>query len=326
MNVLSTWRGSSRHRERGVKVALAIAAAVMLVPAIGASGTPGPRCFGAAARDPAHPCENAALRRSVVPRPRDALLEPSAACTPIQTASPEVCAFGVASERAAASFALVGDSHAVHWRAALEIVARAKHWRGLTLYRSRCPLSLAERSHASPDHAECERWKREVLRWFTAHPEIGTVVVSQRSSTGVVVAPGHDAFETQVAGYAAAWQALPASVEHIVVIREPPYNSFATNACVERAIRRHRRADLACARTRRIALRPDPAAVAATRLATPRVQLIDLSHFMCDRTRCFPVVGGALVHKDRGHLTRVFSATLGPYVLRALNHPMPGRR
>ena len=47
---------------------------------------------------------------------------------------------------------------------------------------------------------------------------------------------------------------------------------------------------------------------------------------MCDRTRCFPVVGGALVHKDRGHLTRVFSTTLGPYVLRALNQLMPGRR
>jgi hypothetical protein len=39
---------------------------------------------------------------------------------------------------------------------------------------------------------------------------------------------------------------------------------------------------------------------------------------MCDRENCFPVVGGALVIKDIGHLTRTFSATLGPYLDRAI--------
>jgi hypothetical protein len=48
------------------------------------------------------------------------------------------------------------------------------------------------------------------------------------------------------------------------------------------------------------------------------VQVIDLTHFMCGRRRCFPVVGGALVHKDPTHLTRVFATTLGPYLLRRL--------
>ena len=33
------------------------------------------------------------------------------------------------------------------------------------------------------------------------------------------------------------------------------------------------------------------------------------------------VVGGVLVHKDVGHLTRDFSATLGPYLLRSLSTP-----
>jgi hypothetical protein len=49
------------------------------------------------------------------------------------------------------------------------------------------------------------------------------------------------------------------------------------------------------------------------------VRAIDLTRFMCGRTRCFPVVGGVLVHKDIGHLTRVFSTTLGPYLLRAVD-------
>ena len=36
------------------------------------------------------------------------------------------------------------------------------------------------------------------------------------------------------------------------------------------------------------------------------------------RAGCFPVVGGVLVHKDVGHLTRQFSTTLGRYLLSAL--------
>jgi hypothetical protein len=48
------------------------------------------------------------------------------------------------------------------------------------------------------------------------------------------------------------------------------------------------------------------------------VKLIDLTPFMCDDRACFPVVGGALVIKDVGHLTRTFSATLGPFLGRAV--------
>jgi hypothetical protein len=47
--------------------------------------------------------------------------------------------------------------------------------------------------------------------------------------------------------------------------------------------------------------------------------VIDLSRYMCGRRKCFPVVGGVLVHKDVGHITRLFATTLGPYMLRAIN-------
>ncbi len=51
---------------------------------------------------------------------------------------------------------------------------------------------------------------------------------------------------------------------------------------------------------------------------------------MCGRRTCLPVVGGALVHKDETHLTRVFATTLGPYLLRhvdrAFAHMAAGTR
>ena len=64
------------------------------------------------------------------------------------------------------------------------------------------------------------------------------------------------------------------------------------------------------------ALKRDPAEPAALASDPRRVQLIDMTRFMCSSRLCMPVIGGALVHKDQTHLTRVFATTLGPYLLR----------
>jgi hypothetical protein len=50
-----------------------------------------------------------------------------------------------------------------------------------------------------------------------------------------------------------------------------------------------------------------------------QIQVVDLTRYMCDGARCYPVVGGVLVHKDRGHLTRTFATTLAPYLSAQLN-------
>src|SRR3954466_5107208 len=135
---------------------------VVLVFVASATASATPRCFGAASRDPAEPCVNPALRLTVTPTPEDAVLEPSAACTPVRSAvAPSRCRFGVTQARAAATVALVGDSHAVHWRAALEHVFRVHRWRGITLYRSRCPFTAARTSLPEPDGSGCEQWKTD---------------------------------------------------------------------------------------------------------------------------------------------------------------------
>ena len=45
---------------------------------------------------------------------------------------------------------------------------------------------------------------------------------------------------------------------------------------------------------------------------------------MCDARRCFPVVGGALVHKDEHHMTTVFARTLWPYLARRVDRLVKG--
>ncbi len=161
-------------------------------------------------------------------------------------------------------------------------------------------------------------------QWFVPHPSVKTVVVSHNAEGGVRVGAAEDPFEAKVAGYTAAWAALPSSVEHIIVLRDTPDARPTTNDCVERALAKRKRASLACAVPRQEALATDPAVVAATRAATPRIQVIDLTPLMCDAARCYNVIGGVLVHKDIGHMTRTFSATLGRYLLRALDRLQRG--
>src|SRR5581483_8102633 len=134
------------------------------------------RCFGAASRDPENPCDNPRLRLMVDPSPRAAFKSPNWRCTRLRPQGPiEPCAFGVSRRQAAGTVALVGDSHAAHWRAAVDSVARAKHWYGLSLMRPGCPFSTALERLREELRRECVAWHRALPGWFRRHPEVSTV-------------------------------------------------------------------------------------------------------------------------------------------------------
>jgi hypothetical protein len=311
---------------RGAHIALLIGAAMLLLTAAPAPAAPPDPvtqrpCFGAAARDPLIRCADPSLRLTVFPSPADALLAPNAACVPggrMSLVYP--CTFGVrlaAASDATGTLALVGDSHASHWRAAVDVIAARKRLPAVSITRSRCPFIDATVSMPRPDRIACRAWNAEVMAYLRSHREISTLFVSQRSSAQFVRAKGKDNLETQIAGYIRLWRSLPATIEHVVVIRDTPRGSTASTLCVQRAIAAKRAAGRWCSRPRAQALHTDPALVAARRLRSPRVHAIDLSSFFCDARRCFPVVGGAFVYKDGDHISTVFARTLGPYLLRA---------
>ncbi|MEA2312431.1 MAG: hypothetical protein QOE28_2399 [Solirubrobacteraceae bacterium] len=284
-----------------------------------------PPCFGAAARGP-RPCDNPRLRLAVVPTPLQARDRRNAPCRLIGMRDLlYVCSFGAPRSRATRTIALIGDSHASHWRAALDPVARARGWYGISLTHSGCPFNaaIAMKALREPARSQCQRWNREVAAWLRAHREVTTVFVSAISGSSWVPAHGRSAFETAVAGFAAAWRALPPTVRQVVVIRDTPKASSNTAPCVMRAIAEHRRAGVACALPRAVAITPDAEAVAAARLRSRRVGIADLTRFICDARLCYPVVGGALVYKDEHHMTTVFARTLAPYLGRRVDALVP---
>ena len=98
-----------------------------------------------------------------------------------------------------------------------------------------------------------------------------------------------------------------------------PHGRSSTPGCVAKAVERDRNPALRCARPRADALRTDLRRSPPNSIRSDRVHLVDLSSYMCDADVCPPVIGGALVIKDVGHMTQTFSRTLGPYVGRAID-------
>jgi len=293
-------------------------------------------CRGAAWRA-RRVCET--LRFGVSPTPSVAEITPSAPCTledhadgifdplppPDGTAAPaasdgellSLCVFGAAPPVARNGVALVGDSHAGMWRAALAIVAHSLAWEGASVTRASCPFSAGVPIIPQAVAASCLRWRLDVVNWFEANPQVGTMFVAAHFSARVVPAPGQTAFDAAVAGDLAAWRELPPTVKHIVVLRDPPDAGRGTAPCVQAAIDRRQQAGIVCALKRARALHRDPAVVAAG-LFGPRASVIDLSSFFCDKRLCYPVIGGVLVYADSNHITRAYSETLAPYLRRQI--------
>ena len=307
--------GLAPSRRRATCVWLVVVAGALAALVVDGARGDVPRCFGAAARDPLAPCVNPQLTRTAIPAPADAPLQTSEPCVRIERATPPACAFGTPAKTAKTSVALLGDSHATHWRAALAYVARKRRWHGVSINRNLCPLTLARTRNPE----RCKGWTRGVLRWLRNHHEVRTVFVSANAGSGVEPVSGETRAQAKIGGYVRAWSAIAPSVREVFVLRDVPHSRGDTADCVASAVSRRRNPAVRCARPRERALVRDLEAEAAQLDPSDRVRLIDLSSYMCDERSCMPVVGGALVIKDIGHMTRTFSRSLGPYLGRAVD-------
>jgi len=274
------------------------------------------RCWGAASRDPRRRCVNRALTNVVVPTPDAVLFQPASVsyCAGNLTTSPaaSLCAFGVKAARARGNVALIGDSHAAAFLPALQYVAIANRWHGLAYVHNGCGLSTALIAGYGPaDRDGCHAWAQTVLSWLWQHPELTTLVITGRNTRRWTTAAA--------VGFHQAWQSIPPWVHRIFIIRDVPHSVGSEPDCVTRAVARHQPAGTRCAQPRSRTTRYDPEAAAALNAHSPRVHLLDFTRFFCDKHRCFPVVGGALIYADLDHMTHEFAPTLGPYVLSSIN-------
>lgn len=279
------------------------------------------QCYGAAARDPARRCDNPALRNSVEPPPERAKVKSDPYCDTVQHIGLlTACSFGAMPEDAARTFALIGDSHAANLKNAVFVLTLAKRWRGVSLFRSGCPLTRGAPILPSPQRSRrCQEWNNQALAWLSRHPEVDTVFLSAHAGARVRPSGGRSDAEAVHAGYRDVIRALLRLGRRVVVVRDTPPFTRELSRCVSRAIAARRRAQTECTRPRSVAVRRDPLVDAARSVGSSKARVIDLTRHFCNSSRCFAVIGGALVRHDESHLTQAFSATLGPFMLRALD-------
>lgn len=296
-------------------LACALAALVAIAWARPAPAAP-PKCFGAAARDPRHPCSNPT--RSVYPAEYSVASHPyTTSCKLLHEQPAPVCTFGASAGRATKHIALIGDSHALQWRAALETAARGARWRGYSITTAACVFSDASEHLLTGFREACDPWYRDAKAWFRRHPEVSTLFVSQYAPTPILTPPGQTYGGVRLAGYQRAWRALPKTIKHVIVIRDTPATTDAARSCVRAVLAAGTQAPgPVCATPRGPALRWDTAVSAATALRSRRYGSVDLTDFFCDARQCYPVIGGVRVYNDNDHITAAYARTLAPYVLR----------
>lgn len=204
---------------------------------------------------------------------------------------------------------VVGDSHAVAWLPALEILAEQRGWNLVAVVKSACPFAVFPdnvKSNLTIDTMiSCADWERQAVEFVRGmDPDILVATNSVSSMNSVVnSSPG-----TRVSdGIVDAWNAALRPTAPIIAIADTPRFKNKVPDCVSMNMNNYAK----CGRTRTDAVaNHDPIREAAA--AHPRAHLIDLTDEICTPTRCEPIVNGYFAWRDAHHMTATFARSLAP--------------
>jgi hypothetical protein len=211
---------------------------------------------------------------------------------------------------------LYGDSHAAHWFAPLNQLARENGWRLVTRTKSSCPpiaMPVWSWLHKREYH-ECMTWQEEVgdeVRRL--RPELvvlGAFSGAKPQDPAEIAVADEEAVASVIRdGEIRAVEAMLPYVGRILVMRDTPWLPEEPARC----LLRHPGDEAACAWRRDTVMRTPSYPQADLAALSPRVEVIDLNDQICDGPICPAVQQGAVVMYDQQHLTSTFARTLAPY-------------
>lgn len=220
--------------------------------------------------------------------------------------NPEVreCRYG--SKAAQRHMVIVGDSHAVHWIPALDVIAQRRGWRLTAITKSACPMARIGLEVGATDQMQsCIDWNRAAVEQVIGYaPDVVVFAHSWGSLTNL----GENRTEgaQQVAGWITAlWEELERGGTSIVAIRDTPRMRPLPTECMAAG----GATSIGCANPRSTALPPiDPLVIAAQDHGD--ALLVDMTDYICGAELCEPVVGNVFVWRDTHHLTATYAKTL----------------
>jgi hypothetical protein len=219
------------------------------------------------------------------------------------------CSFG--STGSSITVALVGDSHALQWSRALQVIAERRHWHLLTYTKLSCPfIDLATYSEMlGREYTECAVWRGRVVdRLRKVRPSLTIVAVAG----GIRPMDPLDA-DPYRQGEALARLLTQIPGEQAILV-DTPTLSFDVPACLSSHVDDMR----PCLTPRGTAFGPDHGTLERTAAAASGAHVIDLSDALCPADPCPVVMGRFLMYRDAQHLTATFSSAFAATLERAL--------
>ncbi|MFD9003869.1 acyltransferase family protein [Streptomyces sp. NPDC059582] len=216
---------------------------------------------------------------------------------------------------------LFGDSHAAQWFPALDRLARAHHWKLVSLTKASCKTAAVTIVHQGEPYASCDVWRdKAIARIKALRPAL--VVVSS-SEAGDPVRPTTDPGRQWTDGFRTTFDALGASGARIAVLLDTPWPKSDAVDCAALYPMRLTR----CANHLPEAVQ-DPVRRAAVTAAAKSAgaALIDPRPWLCTHTGACPVlVGNILAYRDDSHLSEGYAAALAPVLDDRLTDAVGGR-
>lgn len=206
---------------------------------------------------------------------------------------------------------VVGDSHAVHWFPAFEVIAERRGWRLTGLSKSACAFgSQAIQTKFGEEAFDCSEWNRNAISWLLQIKPDLVVSAQSIAHTALGTADQEVGAELLSEGLATFWRRLEQRGSRIIAIKDTPWMGRNIPDCLSRP-------DASidqCVRPRAQAVdfRADPLVLGIGKM--PSVGMIDLNDAVCDAAECKAVVGNVLVWRDSHHFTATFSRSLAPAV------------
>jgi hypothetical protein len=222
-----------------------------------------------------------------------------------------VCGFG--DPRAPTKVAVVGDSKALQWLPALEMLAVNNGWYLTTYTKASCALSQSKTLNGSLPFPSCDVWNKSALGLIvTAHPDF--VVTSSDARFGIG-SDGKPSMDALVTGMRASWAKITAAGAKVLVIADTPSPDFDIDQCVDD----HRDDLTQCTYPKSIRTgRGGYTTQALAVTGQPNVTLLDFYDIICPMPRCWPVIGTVLIYRSGSHITASYVRTMTPRIAAAL--------
>lgn len=233
--------------------------------------------------------------------------------------SSKPCIYGDATSPT--TIALFGDSHALSWFPAMNVLAKKNHWKLLSLTMSACSPSDIPAWNPSNNSVmkNCSLWRSESLKKIVEAKPLVVVVAGTR---GFATVDSNGRLLTGDSRTTAWREGMKRTVDHlklasknVIYIGDSPQSLVDPPVCLSA----HPQNALDCATPVAKAIQTNWLSQETAMTIEEKIPFIDPDLWICPTNPCPVLLGNLLIYMDSGHLTATFSAALANKLQEAIS-------